>query len=179
MLKDILLYFARFPRWEGLRAIATNGASEVPGYERLLHEIEHVENKELLPAIGHYVYGQSFDQLRALLDRLSGTFLMVDFGEINVRDDSRRSLLITQRVAVTVAMKLPDSTDNLEQFLASEHTLGLLRRLYAQLRRDAEEDLLSFLTRDYLSEAEYIPFVASELNATGWTLMLNCTAPQS
>lgn len=179
MLKDILLYFARFPRWEGLRDIATNGASELPGYEETARAVEHVEGKELLPEIQHYVYGQSYEQLRALLDRLSGTFLMVDFGEISVRDDGRRSLLITQRVAVTVAMKLPDSADNLEQFLASDHTLKLLRKLYAQLRQDAENDVLTFLTRDYIREAEFIPFVASELNATGWTLMLDCCAPES
>ena len=176
-MKDILLYFARFPRWEGLHDLATNSVSEIEGYTKLKKMLDAVGPHSLLPEIDHFVFGQSFEQLRSRIERLAGTFLMIDFGEIDISSDGHRSILADQRVAVTVATRMSDHADNLEEFLISDHTLALTKKIYARLLQDAENGDTSFITREYLFQAEFIPFQASELSASGWTLMLNCKAP--
>ena len=94
-------------------------------------------------------------------------------------DDGRRSYQCTQRLAVTVAMKHTDHADALERVIVSNRTLQLLTAVHAWMMADAERGRLTWLSRSSLEHAEIVPFVATELKASGWTLMLNATAPDA
>ena len=179
MIKDQFLYFAQYPSKEGVRAILTNGASDFPGYNDLAESLDKLPNVSRLPEIANYVYGQSFDEFRQLIDKLVGSFLFVDYGELNMSADGRNSYQITQRIAITVANKMPNRADAAEYMLSSDQTLRLLSKIHAWMIVDAEEGNIDWISRGELDKAEIIPFVASELSSVGWTLMLNCIAPDT
>lgn len=179
MIKDQFLYFAQYPSKEGVRAILTNGASDFPGYNDLAESLDKLSNVSRLPDIANYVYGQSFDELKQRIDKLVGSFLFVDYGELNMSADGRNSYQITQRIAITVANKMPNRADAAEYMLSSDQTLRLLSKIHAWMIADTEEGNIDWISRGELDKAEIIPFVASELSSVGWTLMLNCVAPDT
>lgn len=179
MIKDQFLYFAQYPSKEGVRAILTNGASDFPGYNDLAESLNNLPNVSRLPEIANYVYGQSFDELKQRIDKLVGSFLFVDYGELNMSADGRNSYQVTQRIAITVASKMTNRADAAEYMLASDSTLRLLSKIHAWMIADAEEDELDWISRGELDKAEMIPFVATELSSVGWTLILNCVAPDT
>ena len=179
MIKDQFLYFAQYPSRDGVRAILTNGASDFPGYNELAESLDNLLNVSRLPEIANYVYGQSFEELKQRIDKLVGSFLFVDYGELNMSADGRNSYQITQRIAITVANKMPNRADAAEYMLSSDSTLRLLSKIHAWMIADAEKGELNWISRGELDKAEMIPFVATELSSVGWTLMLSCVAPDT
>ena len=179
MIKDQFLYFAQYPSKEGIRAILTNGSSDFPGYNELAEALDNLPDMSRIPEIANYVYGQSFDELKQRIDKLAGSFLFVDYGELNMLADGRNSYQITQRIAITVANKMTNRADAAEYMLASDATLRLLSRVHAWMLADAEQGNIEWLSRGELDKAEFVPFVATELSSVGWTLMLTCIAPDS
>ena len=179
MILNQFLYFAQYPSKEGVRAILTNGSSDFPGYRDLVDALDNLPDMSRIPEIANYVYGQSFDEVKQRIDNLVGSFLFVDYGEFNSLRDSRNSYEITQRIAITVARKMPDRADAAEYMLASDATLRLLSKVHAWMLADAEQGNIEWLSRGELDKAEFVPFVATELSSVGWTLMLTCIAPDS
>ena len=179
MIKDQFLYFAQYPSKEGIRAILTNGSSDFPGYNELTEALDNLPDMSRIPEIANYVYGQSFDELKQRIDKLAGSFLFVDYGELNMLADGRNSYQITQRIAITVANKMTNRADAAEYMLASDATLRLLSQVHAWMLADAEEGNIEWLSRGELDKAEFVPFVATELSSVGWTLMLSCIAPDT
>ena len=179
MIKDQFLYFAQYPSKEGIRAILTNGSSDFPGYNELAEALDNLPDMSRISEIANYVYGQSFDELKQRIDKLAGSFLFVDYGELNMLADGRNSYQITQRIAITVANKMTNRADAAEYMLASDATLRLLSRVHAWMLADAEQGNIEWLSRGELDKAEFVPFVATELSSVGWTLMLTCIAPDS
>jgi len=179
MIKDQFLYFAQYPSKEGIRAILTNGSSDFPGYNELTEALDNLPDMSRIPEIANYVYGQSFDELNQRIDKLAGSFLFVDYGELNMLADGRNSYQITQRIAITVANKMTNRADAAEYMLASDATLRLLSRVHAWMLADAEQGNIEWLSRGELDKAEFVPFVATELSSIGWTLMLSCIAPDA
>lgn len=179
MIKEQFLYFAQFPDRDGVMSMFTNGSSDNPDYASLLDAVSHLPEEPRVPAIRRYVYGQSFDELKARLDKLIGSFLFVDYGEFDMLGDGRNSYQNSQRIAITVACKMPNRADAAEYMLASDTTLKLLSRVHAWMLTDAEQGHIHWLSRSSLDKAEIIPFVASELSSVGWTLMMLCSAPDS
>ena len=92
-----------------------------------------------------------------------------------MQSDGRRSFECTQRIAVTVAMKLPNTSDMLERIIANDRTLQMLSKIHARIMADAEREELYWMDRDSVANCEIIPFVSAELQSYGWTLMLNAT----
>jgi hypothetical protein len=176
MLLDLFTYFAKFPASAGVtRGIATKGESCMEEYATVLSMLGNMQEKELVPEIENYVYGQSFDELKQRIDKLTGSFLFVDYGEVDMQSDGRRSFECTQRIAVTVAMKLPNTSDMLERIIANDRTLQMLSKIHARIMADAEREELYWMDRDSVANCEIIPFVSAELQSYGWTLMLSAT----
>ena len=159
MIKDQFLYFAQYPSRDGVLAMFTNGSSESPGYNDLVNSLKELPETSRIPEIRNYVY--------------------VDYGELDMLGSQPGSFRILQRIAVTVACKMPNRADAAEYMLASNNTLLLLARLHAWMLADADAGNIPWLSRGELDKAEIVPFVASELHAAGWTLMLSCIAPDT
>jgi hypothetical protein len=174
MLLDLFTYFAKFPQNSGIiKGIATKGESSMEEYATTLGIIARMEEKELVPEIQNYVYGQSFDELKQRIDKLTGSFLFVDYGEVDIQDDGRRSFECTQRIAVTVAQKLSSNADMLERVIVNDRTLQMLSQVHARIMADVETEGLYWMDRESITNCEIIPFVSAELQSYGWTLMLS------
>ena len=174
MLLQLFRYFAKFPKWDNaMKGIATKGESNMPEYEKTLLDLATMDEHSLVPDIEHYVYGQSFDELKDRLSKLTGSFLFADYGEMDMQGDGRRSLQCTQRIAVTVAFRLSSNADMLERIIANDRSLGMLAKIHAQMMADSEQGRIEWMERDDLDRAEYVPFVSAELQSYGWTLMLS------
>ena len=135
MILNQFLYFAQYPSKEGVRAILTNGSSDFPGYNELAEALDNLPDMSRIPEIANYVYGQSFDELKQRIDKLAGSFLFVDYGELNMLADGRNSYQITQRIAITIANKMTNRADAAEYMLASDATLRLLSQVHADACR--------------------------------------------
>lgn len=177
MLLDLFKYFATFPKRENvLKGIANKGESSMKEYAKMVEAIKNLPGEDgIVPQIENYVYGQSFEELKERLSKLVGSFLFVDYGEVDMQSDGRRSFECTQRIAVTVAMKLPATHDMMERLIANERTLQMLSQVHAHLMADAEMDILYWMDRDSVTTCEIVPFVSAELQSYGWTMMLNAT----
>jgi hypothetical protein len=174
MLLDLFTYFAKFPQNSGIiKGIATKGESSMEEYATTLDILGKMEEKELVPEIQNYVYGQSFDELKQRIDKLTGSFLFVDYGEVDMQDDGHRSFECTQRIAVTVAQKLSSNADMLERVIVNDRTLQMLSKVHARIMADVETEGLYWMDRESITNCEIIPFVSAELQSYGWTLMLS------
>lgn len=179
MIKEQFLYFAQYPSRNGILAMFTNGTSHFESYNTLVAELSKLPKTSRVPEIDNYVYGQSFEELQARIDKCIGSFLFVDYGEMSMTANNHNTYELTQRLAVTVAFKMPNRSDAAEHMLASDKTLSLLSKVHAAMLADADRGDIEWLSRGELSRAEYVPFVASELHSVGWTLMLSCIAPDT
>lgn len=174
MLLDLFTYFAKFPQNSGIiKGIATKGESSMEEYATTLDILGKMEEKELVPEIQNYVYGQSFDELKQRIDKLTGSFLFVDYGEVDMQDDGHGSFECTQRIAVTVAQKLSSNADMLERVIVNDRTLQMLSKVHARIMADVETEGLYWMDRESITNCEIIPFVSAELQSYGWTLMLS------
>lgn len=174
MLLDLFTYFAKFPQNSGIiKGIATKGESSMEEYATTLDILDKMEEKELVPEIQNYVYGQSFDELKQRIDKLTGSFLFVDYGEVDMQDDGHRSFECTQRIAVTVAQKLSGNADMLERVIVNDRTLQMVSKIHARIMADVETEGLYWMDRESITNCEIIPFVSAELQSYGWTLMLS------
>lgn len=176
MIAELFLYFAQFPDKKRIKAMATMGKSKLPQYAELLKALDALPEKSRVPEIENYVYGQTFEDIQQRLDKLSGSFLFADYGEFDMLGDGRRSFIVTQRIAVTVAMRLSATSDLMERAIANDITLALLTKVHAWMIADSEKGELEWLDRENLDKAEIVPFVSSELHSYGWTLMLDAMA---
>lgn len=179
MIKEQFLYFAQYPSRNGILAMFTNGKSHFESYNTLVAELSQLPQTSRVPEIDNYVYGQSFEELQARIDKCIGSFLFVDYGEMSMAANNHNTYELTQRLAVTVAFKMPNRSDAAEHMLASDKTLSLLSKVHAAMLADADKGNIEWLSRAELARAEYVPFVATELHSVGWTLMLSCVAPDT
>lgn len=175
MILDLFSYFAKFPSKSGVLSIFNNGSSTYAQYPELHNEIANLP-EPLVPAIQSYVFGQSFESVKARIDNLTGTYLFIDYGEFSSKSDNRNSIVDTQKVAATIAMKLSDTSDLVEEAIASAICLNLLNTLRAHLLYDAECGKISWLNRSTIKGQDIIPFVAKELKSIGWTMMFEANA---
>ena len=74
MILDLFSYFAKFPSKSGVLSIFTNGSSTYAQYSELHNVITNLP-EPLVPAIQSYVFGQSFESVKARIDNLTGTYL--------------------------------------------------------------------------------------------------------
>lgn len=179
MIKEQFLYFAQYPSRNGILAMFTNGKSHFESYNTLVAELSQLPQTSRVPEIDNYVYGLSFEELQARIDKCIGSFLFVDYGEMSMTANNHNTYELTQRLAVTVAFKMPNRSDAAEHMLASDKTLSLLSKVHAAMLADADKGNIEWLSRAELARAEYVPFVATELHSVGWTLMLSCIAPDT
>lgn len=174
MIINLFKYFARYPRKEGVLSMFANGASSYPQYAALLDYVSTLP-EAILPEIDNLVFGQTFDDVKKRVDSITGNFLFIDFGEFSSVRNTRNSIVDSQKIAATVAMKISDTADMIEVAIASDITLNLLSSLRTILIRDSRSEDLPWLEK-ISDQSDIIPFVSPEFHSIGWTLMFTSSA---
>ena len=175
MILRLFEYFARYPKKEGVLSMFINGESPYTEYAELLGYVKKMP-APLLPDIEMFVFGLSYDDVKKRVECISGSYLFVDFGEFSSTRDLRNSISDVQKLAVTVALKVPDNADIMEVCIASNKTLSLLAACRKIIIEDSENNRLPWGGK-VAHQHDIIPFVAPEFKSIGWTLMLTSDTP--
>lgn len=170
ILTDIFLYFARFPKPDGIAPLFNVGSSTMPGYEQLRQQTEALPRQSLTD-ISNYIFGPNLDAIRARVNNISEDYLFVDFGEIECGTDSSNRMYDYARLAVTVAYRLSDFTaDLMEQTLAFSSALHKLAAIRNTMIADQRQHPW---LRDISKSHTFVPFISRELSSVGWTMLFN------
>ena len=173
MIKELLLYFARFLNRAVVESIFINGSSTDTDYATLKTSVSSLPEVGRLPQLDHFVMGDSIDKVRRAINGFSGLFLFVDYGTIVSVTDQKRSWSDTLSMAITIAGKISDSADLIEEQLLSDRTLDLLNRMRAGMIKDsAAQAWLRYMSDRHQMD----PFNAPELKSIGWTLTFSIDA---
>jgi len=166
-IQDIFLYFASFPRIDGVKSMFSNGASDMHEYADLLNKVLNQPNSRL-PEINNMVFGQDFDAVKDRIGKLTDNFMMVEVGEIETNKTKEGSIQDSVKVACTIAYKVSANSDLVDQMIMSDKSLTLIN----QLRKFMLSDNQPWLR--YLSFPHAIsPFVSSEFNSSGWAFIFH------
>jgi hypothetical protein len=170
ILIDIFLYFARFPKREGIKPLFNVGNSNIPGYSELKQKIEEMPEHSLTN-INNYIFAPNMDAIKARVNNICNDYLFVDFGEIECGTDSSNRMYDYARLAVTVAYRLSDFTSDLiEQALAFNSSLSKLAGIRNTMISD--QRCRPWL-KDISKNHTFIPFISKELSSVGWTMLFN------
>lgn len=165
---DLFMYFARFPMIEGVKSLFVKGASNNPAYAQLSNLVSEMPEQSLMPDLGSYVFGVSFEAVQARINSITGAYLFIDYGQAESRkaDLVRRDSL---SVAVTVAFRLREfSNDLIEHALAADESLVLLLSIRDRMLNDQRE---RYFLKGLSENHTIVPFSSAELKSTGWTLV--------
>lgn len=173
MIKELLLYFTRYLDRQIMLSAFANGSSTDPDYAELYSRISSQPQQGRIPVIRHVAFGDSIDKVRKSIDRFSGLYLFIDYGTIVSTQDRKESYTDTLSCAVTVAAKVSDQADLVEEQLVSDRTLAILNRLRAWMVADsAQYAWLQLMSGRHQMD----PFVAPELKSIGWTITFSVDA---
>lgn len=171
LIIELFLFFARYPNKEGILPLFNIGRSDLPVYKELQTKIEALSPHSLVPEIGGYVFGSNFDAVKMRVNNIAGSYLFVDYGEIECDTDSSNRLQDAARLAITVAYKLKNfSSDLIEQAIVSDHCLQQLILIRNDmLHSQCKHPWLKNLSNNHT----FAPFVSKELDSIGWTMLFD------
>lgn len=170
-LIELFLFFARYPRKEGILPLFNVGRSDLTTYDELKKKVEALTPHSLSPEIGSYVFGSNFDAVKNRVNNLTGSYLFVDYGEIECDTDSANRMQDAARLAITVAYRLKNfSSDLVEQILISDFCLTQLAAIRNDmLKAQREQYWLKNLSYNHT----FAPFISKELESIGWTMLFD------
>ena len=87
MILDLLRYFARFPKKEGVVSMFANGSSDFIQYAELLGYVKKLP-EPIMPELENLVFGQSYDYVKKRVDNITGNYLFVDLDRKSTRLNS-------------------------------------------------------------------------------------------
>ncbi len=170
MILKLFEYFARFPERAGVISAFSNGKSELPAYNELLDRVKNLPDNSLIPEIKQYVFGADMEMVKRRVDSVTGTYLFIDFGEIDSNRDDKNSITDSLRMAATVAAKVSDRSDIVERAIISDITLSLINELRARIYADSGRDSTPWL-QELSFKHSIVPFISPELQSVGWSVI--------
>jgi hypothetical protein len=172
MILKLFEYFAGFPARDGVISAFANGKSDLPFYNELLGRIRALPPAGKMPDVKSYVFGPDLDSVKRRVDAITGTYLLIDFGEIESDRDNRNSIADTLRMAATIAIKVSDLTDIVERAVIFDLTLSLINELRARIYADSLRDTSPWL-QELSFKQSIVPFIVPELQSVGWSILFN------
>lgn len=171
-LIDIFLFFAKFPKKDGIFSAFNKGESSLDSYNSVKLLVQDMLEHSLTD-IKHYIFGANFDAVRRRVNNIASgeDYLFVDFGEIECDTDQRRRMNDSARLAVTVAFRVNDfSADIIEQMLyfdASLRKITEIRNYIISVQKDHP------WLRDISDKHTFVPFLSPDFASIGWTMLFN------
>ena len=174
MLSTLLKFFARFPATTALDGMFTATSPDVPGHSNLLIEMK-AASQQLIPAIGKFIFSQSEDEIRQIVDKTNGYLMMVEYGPIrvsapnavNVRDSGFG-------LAIIVAHHLNTRKyDAAAEALVMDQCLAYLKQIFDEMKRVDDDEDHCPLTNWTRSQVDFAPIEPQTLyQAIGWNLSI-------
>lgn len=171
LIIDLITYFGKFPTREAVLKLFNRGNSTFQGYAPLKAELDALDPHSLLPDIAGFVIGVNEEVIKKQIEAITGIYLFIDYGDINIdRDDLQRENG-TFHLAATVACPFnPENQDTIESMLLAQQTLNLIRAIRDRMQAD-QKCGVPWL-KDITFPQEISPWDSRVLNnSTGWTMV--------
>lgn len=171
LLKEIFLFFARFPSKAGVAELFSQGSSDLPLYAEWKQAVDALPEVAIFPEIKHYIFGSNPQALTERINNISDCFMQIDCGQIT----SERNAIgaITDSFAIMITVAFPNKKNNsdlMEMSIKSELALDIISRLRNQLYN--EERNIPWL-KEAMLEHELMPWESFTLMpASGWSILL-------
>lgn len=170
LVKDIFMFFARFPQKEGVLQMFTNGRSDLTEYAQWMQEVQDLPDIPMFPDIKNYVFGVDRETVISRVKSFTDCFLFVDYGQIENEIDNINNRRESFLIAFTVAYPSSDSNNDLaERAMKADRALTLL----CDIRREmiAEEKCIPWL-KNFQADHIITPWQSEEMPSYGWTAII-------
>ena len=171
-LTEIFTYFAKFPLKAGvLKMFNRADSGRFPSYITLKNQVTNLDPHSLIPEIQDFVFGIDEKSIKDRIEKITGTYLFVDYGNIASLADDLKRRTDEILIAITVATPLhTNSLDMVEQILLADQALDHLMSIMAIMRQDSR---CSPFVKQLTFPVEITPFLARELSdSAGWTMVV-------
>ncbi len=170
LIKDIFMFFARFPQRDGVLQMFTNGRSDLPEYEQWIQLVQDLPDVPLSPEIKNYVFGVDRDTVASRIKAFSDCFLFVDYGQIENELDRLNNRRESFLIAFTVAYPSSDSNNDLvERAIKADRALSLLCDIRHIMIN--EEKCIPWL-KNFQADHIITPWISEEMPSYGWTAII-------
>lgn len=167
MILELLKYYAKFPKREGVLNMFASGRSDMPEYEAVKKDIEALTEHSLLSIEG-MILAANFDAMKSELDRTKAdSVLMIDWGEITSQKE-KLTLVDSWKIAVTVMYKLGKKDDLVEQAILYDRAMRTISDIRDIMRKDKER--VTWM-KEIGDTSTASPFCSPEFGMVGWTLI--------
>lgn len=170
LVKDIFMFFARFPQKEGVLQLFTNGRSDMPEYNDWMLEVNALPDQSLFPEIKNYVFGVDKEAVITSLNSFSDCFLFVDYGQIENEMDHINNRRESFLIAFTVAYPSSDGNNDLaERAIKANRALSLLCDIRHFMIN--EERCIPWL-KNFQADHIITPWASENVPSYGWTAII-------
>lgn len=170
ILIDTYLYFARFPLLAGVQKTFNTGEgkSQITGYDIFKQTVDDLAAGEnsLCPEILDYIFASNEDRVIKKVGNISNYYLMLDYGQVQKRENNYSVVENSFFIALTVARPYSEEDmDDAEEILIAQECITLLNKIYEYAKADKTCPLMKFNFT-----GGFMPFDAPKLdNSIGWT----------
>lgn len=171
LIKEIFLFFARFPDKAGVKELFSQGESNLALYDEWMQAVDALPEDSIFPEIKHYVFGSNPQAVSERISKINDCYMLVDYGQITSERGNIGNVEDSMAILITVAYpSKKDSNDLMELAAKSEMAMNIMSRLRNYLYN--EEKCTPWL-KQAMAEHELMPWEAiSLMPSTGWTLMV-------
>lgn len=172
IITELFMYFARFPKLEGIYPLFNIGESTIPGYNELKTQVDNLTDHSLVD-IDNYIFASNFEAVKARVNNIAAgeNYLFVDFGEIDADIDQRNRHIDSAALAISVAYRMNSfSADTIEQSLVFAHSFDKLITIRNKM---IEEQECTRWLKLVSSNHRFVPFISKDLSSLGWTMMFD------
>jgi len=87
LIKDIWLYFAKFPLHEGVMKNFRNTNSKTPGYSAFKTEVENIAINSLIPELQNYILSVNTPAILEHVKNMENRFLFIEYGDLSTTEN--------------------------------------------------------------------------------------------
>lgn len=172
IITELFMYFARFPKREGIYPLFNIGESTIPGYNELKTQVDNLTEHSLVD-IDNYIFAANLEAVKARVNNIAAgeNYLFVDFGEIDSDIDQRNRHIDSAALAISVAYRMNSfSADTIEQSLVFAHSFDKLVAIRNKIIEEQEcQRWLKLISDNH----RFVPLVSENLSSLGWTMMFD------
>lgn len=174
MFIDDLKYISKFPLKSGVLAnFKTPVADQDDDYKQLLADLTALDPHSLMPALKHFVFAESKEQLSNLMKEVDGFFLLLEYENIDVDSPSPvRIRDMRSLYTLTIGSHFDKRTlDGVSETLLANKALGYMLNLLDLIKAD---DKLTCASKRWLEHQFHIRPIEPALlfQSIGWEVQL-------
>ena len=174
MLSTIVTFFARFPASAAFAEMFSATSQIVPGHSELKAAMI-AANQQLIPTIVKFIFSQSEEEIRQIVDKTDGYLMMVEYGPIRVSAPNQVNVRESGfGLSIIVAHHLHTRKyDAAAEALIMDQCLAYLKQIFNEMKRVDDDENSCALTGWTRNQVDFAPIEPQALyQAIGWNLSI-------